>query len=76
MKTTKTAIKLYEVGTEHEGLRRFQSQLRVGRDSVDFIMRDGQMKCWDKGNKGFDFYPYNDPYEIVTTKKEMQSQEL
>ena len=58
-------IKLLEVGRITEN-RRFQSQLYVGKDTVDFIMEDGVMKCWGQGDKGFDFYPYLGKYEIVS----------
>lgn len=68
-------IKLLEVG-EVDGNRRFKSQLYVGRDTVDFIMEDGIMKCWGQGKGGFNFHPYLGEYEIVSDKKQMNSQSL
>lgn len=59
------------------GTQRFQSQLYIGRDSVDFIMGiDGIMRCYGYGDKGFNYYPFNEPYEIITDIKEMKYQKL
>lgn len=69
------SIKLLEVG-QVNGNRRFQSQLYVGRDTVDFIMEDGIMRCWMQGKGGFDFHPYLGKYEIVSDKKQMNFQTL
>lgn len=69
-------IKLLEVKESLKNIRRFQSQLHVGRDTIDFIMEDGVMKCHGRGENGFDFYLYDGDYEIVQTKKEMEIQEL
>ncbi len=70
-------IKLYYVNTLDNGTKRFQSQLYVGKASADFVMReDGVMLNWGHGNKGWDFYEFKDPYEIVSDVKEMSSQKL
>ena len=70
-------IKLLLINTSDDGTQRFQSQLMVGRDTVDFIMKDdGIMRCWGSGDKGTDFYEYNKPYEIVSDINEMKTQKL
>lgn len=70
-------IKLFKAGELSNGTQRFQSQLMLGKDAADFIMRtDGVMKCWGNGNKGFDFYEYKEPYEIVSNKSDMLRQTL
>jgi hypothetical protein len=70
-------IKLLKIDELQDGTQRFQSQLLVGKDSADFVMdKDGVMKCWDNGKRGFDFYEYKEPYEIVNHKSEMKVQEL
>ena len=70
-------IKLFKKDELQDGTQRFQSQLYVGRCSVDFIMgTDGIMKCYGYGNKAFDFYEYKEPYEIVTNKSDMIKQEI
>lgn len=72
-------IKLLEIEkVEIKGkvVRRFQSQLQVGTDSADFILEEGKIKNYGYGEKGFNFYDYNEPYEIVKSKKDMQTQIL
>jgi hypothetical protein len=71
-------IKLLKLDELSDGTQRFQSQLFVGRGVADFIMEtDGTMKCYGRSfGFGFDFYPYNKPYEIVTNKSDMLRQEL
>lgn len=65
-------IKLLEIEGLRDGTRRFQSQLLVGRDSADFIIdTDNVMKCYGYGFNGFDFYPYYEPYNIVSNKSDM-----
>ena len=59
-----------------DGTIRLQSQLMVGKDNVDFIMKNDTLKCWGNGNKGFDFYEYKEPYEIVVDRKDMAMQQL
>ena len=72
-----SSIKLLKVGKLSDGTQRFQSQLYVGKDTADFIMGiDGIMKHYGNGEKGFDFYPYNKPYEIVSIKNDMVRQVL
>jgi hypothetical protein len=70
-------IKLLKAGELEDGTVRFQSQLLVGTITADFIMgTDGVMKNYERGNKGFDFYPYNEPYEIVLNIRDMFKQSL
>lgn len=70
-------IKLLKLSDLEDGTQRFQSQLLVGKDTADFVMgADGIMKCYGRGDKGFNFYPYNKPYEIVSNKAEMVIQAL
>ena len=68
-------IKLLNVGTVDEAIR-LQSQLRVGTHTADFILENGILKNWSNGNNGFDFYPCDLPYEIVSEKSEMKKQIL
>lgn len=61
-------IKLFKLKKDSSEIRRFQSQL--GKLSADFIMNElGEMLIYKKGEFGFDYYKFNEPYEIVTTKK-------
>lgn len=61
----------------YNGTQRFQSQLYVGKDTADFVMRtDGIMRCYGKGKNGFDYYEYKEPYEIVSNKRDMLMQAL
>jgi hypothetical protein len=69
-------IKLLEVNKLEDGTMRLQSQLMVGRDSVDFIMKDGVLKNYSNGEKGFGFYEYKHPYLIVDSLKDMNTQQL
>jgi hypothetical protein len=69
-------IKLFKAGELEDGTLRLQSQLMVGKDSADFIMKDEVVKCWGNGERGFDFYDYKEPYEIIENKKDMLTQEL
>ncbi len=57
-------LKLLNMGTT-DGVTRLQSQLITGKDTCDYILEDGILKNWSKGNKGFDFYPCNEKYEII-----------
>jgi len=74
------SIKLLEIeGVKIKGktTRRFQSQIHAGTDSADFVMSENNvMKHHDYGDKGFNFYPYNKTYEIVSDIKEMNEQQL
>jgi hypothetical protein len=64
------AIKLVKVGELPDGTQRFQSQLYIGRQTADFIIDvDNKMKYYGRGINGFDFYPYNEPYQIVSEIK-------
>jgi len=70
------AIKLFKKGEEN-GIEKFQSQLYVGKDIVDFVREDNIMKVYDYRPKtGFDFYPYTEPYEIVDSINDMKTQKL
>lgn len=70
-------IKLLKAGVLEDGTQRFQSQLCVGKDTADFVMEnDGVMKFYDNGDKGFGFYEYKEPYEIVSSKSDMTIQVL
>ena len=64
-------IKLLKAGELSDGTQRLQSQLMVGKDTADFVLRtDGILECWGNGVKGFGFYEYKEPYEIVSNKSE------
>jgi len=63
-------IRLTKVDEMKDGTTRLQSQLYVGRDSCDFIIKEGVLMCWGTGERGFDFYAYNAPYEIVESKND------
>lgn len=69
-------IKLYKVSESEDGTEKFQSQLMLGRDAVDFIRKDGVMCCWGRGDRGFDFYSYDEEYEIVDSIEDMRFQKL
>ena len=70
-------IKLLLIDTLGNGTQRFQSQLYIGRNTADFIMRsDGIMRCYGDGDKGMDFYEFKEPYEIVSDISEMKYQKL
>ena len=69
-------IKLLKIGKLEDGTIRLQSQLYVGRDSADFIIENDVLKCYGHGSNGFGFYPYNKPFEIVESKKDMITQQL
>jgi hypothetical protein len=57
-------IKLLNRGTI-DGVTRLQSQLRIGKDTCDFILEDGILKNFGEGERGFNFYPCNLEYEII-----------
>jgi hypothetical protein len=68
-------IKLFEIKPCGE-IRRFQTQLSLGKDHADFIMQNNILKSYGRDNKGFGFYEYNAPFEIVTHIREMAYQPL
>ena len=72
----KTPIKLFELEPSVTGTRRFCSQLEMNKGVASFIFTDGQMKEYQYGDKGFGFYDFNDPYEIVRDAKDMVVQQL
>ena len=69
-------IKLLNIGEIDGGTIRLQSQLLVGSDTADFILENNELKHWENGNKGFNFYKTDIPYEIFTDKKDMVRQRL
>lgn len=75
-KSVESKIKLYYAGTLQDGTIRLQSQLYVGKDSADFIIKNGSLHVWDCSNGGFGFHETNIPHEIIYFKKEMQTQIL
>jgi len=70
-------IKLLPIETMKDGTIRLQSQLYVGRNVADFVLKDGVLKHWGCGEGGaVGFHPTDIPYEIVKDKSEMKVQEL
>jgi hypothetical protein len=70
-------IKLILLDELDDGTQRFQSQLMVGRITADFIRgTDNIMCCYGRLNGSMGFYPYKEPYVIVSDKDEMRIQEL
>ena len=72
----KNPIKLLKIDELPDGTQRLQSQLLVGTNTADFIEKDGVMKCYGNGKNGFDFYPYEHEYTIVSNKTDMIQQIL
>lgn len=68
-------IKLLQI-SDSDGVIRFQSQLLVGSDTADFIMDGNVLKHYSYGNRGFNFYETDIPYEIVKNKEDMSYQAL
>ena len=77
MKKARThTIKLFKTA-QINGVTSLQSQLYIGKATADFILdSNGVLKCWGKGDKGFDFYEYKGKYSIVENIKEMTTQPL
>ncbi len=70
-------IKLLFLNTLEDGTKRYQSQLYLGKNTADFIMKtDGIMRFFSNGDKGFDFYEFNEPYEIVSDISQMKTQTI
>jgi hypothetical protein len=59
-----------------DGTIRLQSQMLIGKDTADFIIENGVLKNWRNGDKGFNFYVYDEPYEIVENIENMAVQLL
>ena len=59
-----------------DGTIRLQSQLMVGRCSVDFILENNELKHWSHAHGGFDFHKTDIPFEIVDNIEEMKTQNL
>lgn len=77
MKKEIAPIKLFLVGTMDDGTMRLQSQLMVGRCSVDFLIKDGRLFNWFfKPLNGVGFHEIDIPYVVITNKEEMKEQEL
>jgi hypothetical protein len=70
-------IKLYKIGELDDGTERFCTQLQLGMGVASFIRgKDKEMKYYNHGKNGFDFYKYDKPYEIVENISEMRIQSL
>lgn len=69
-------IKLLKIDELEDGTIRLQSQLWVGKNVANFIIKDGILKEYRYGDKGDNFYETQIPYEIVNSKSEMRYQPL
>jgi hypothetical protein len=70
-------IKLLKIEQSPDGTERFCTQLQIGKGVASFIReKNGDMKQWTKGKDGWDFYSYNDPYQIVECASDMKFQPL
>jgi hypothetical protein len=70
-------IKLLLINTLEDGTKRYQSQLYLGKNTADFIMKtDGIMRYFNNGDRGFDFYEFKEPYQIVSDISEMRTQQI
>lgn len=69
-------IKLFKASTLEDGTIRLQSQLYIGKDSADFILKNNQLCSWRYGSNGLGFYPCDEEYEIVEDIKDMKKQKL
>ena len=69
-------IKLLNIDTLEDGTIRLQSQLLIGKDSADFILKDGVLMNWRYGERGVNFYPINTSYTIVDDIKDMAVQQM
>ena len=68
-------IKLYKLEPLDDGTERFCTQLQIGMGIASFIReKDGDMKFYNWGEKGFGFYKYDKPFQIVNDIKEMNKQ--
>lgn len=72
----KNPIKLFELEKLSNGTIRLASQLCLDKGIADFILDQGVLKHWQKGDKGFGFYETKTPYTIVDNISEMQTQLL
>lgn len=70
-----TPIKLF-VLSQIGNILRLQSQLAVGKDYATHILDEGVLKVWRKGDKRFQFYKSDEPYQLVRNIKEMKTQQL
>ena len=71
------SIKLREIEVLPDGTRRLQSQLYVGRNTADFLLRPGDtMRVYANGPNGFEFVPFDGKYEIVNSDYGMITQSL
>jgi len=68
-------IKLLYVGKMDTGTIRLQSQLFIGRDCADFILKNKKLRVWGYNKHGgLGFHETKIPYEIVYKKEDMISQ--
>ena len=74
---SETSIKLYVAYKKDNGTIGLQSQLYVGKDTVDFILEDNVLKnwCW-KPMLGYGFHETDIPYEIINNVNDMKTQML
>jgi len=68
-------IKLLEI-TPSGDIRRFQSQLRVGTDTADYILENGEMRGWGYNLGGCGFHKVITDYVIVSDSSEMLTQNM
>ena len=70
-------IKLFKIETLEDGTERFQTQLQIGKNVASFVREpNGKMKVYGNRKGSFNFYEYNEPYEIVNNIKDMRTQQL
>ena len=66
-------LKLFKCGTMDDGTIRLQSQLSVGKDSVDFLLRpDGTLESWWHNR----WVKTIIPFEIIEDINEMRTETL
>lgn len=59
-------IKLYKIDELSNGTERFCTQLGIGKGVASFVReKGGHMKFWRRGKNGFNFYKFNEPFEIA-----------
>jgi hypothetical protein len=66
-------LKLLNISKKKDEVVRLQSQIPAffNMDTADFILENGQLKAWQYGDNGYDFYPINVDYEIVGSEQEL-----
>lgn len=68
-----TPIKLFEIPSNSDNVRRFQSQLSLGRDTASHIIKNEILYEW--GARG-SWVEVKQPYEIVKSVSDMKYQTL